>query len=104
MICFTIFVVKSLHSTISLNVSNFPQVYHYCHFDGRQDSFLCSNGTIFNQKVGRVSFYGKFYYFLCQVFTCDWWYNVNCAASEDLYNLNTNLYKVREYYNNMTMR
>jgi hypothetical protein len=26
------------------------QVYHYCHFDGRQDSFLCSNGTVFNQK------------------------------------------------------
>jgi hypothetical protein len=25
-------------------------VYHYCHFDGRQDSFLCSNGTVFNQK------------------------------------------------------
>jgi len=53
------------------------QVYHYCHFDGRQDSFLCSNGTVFNQKV----------------FTCDWWYNVNCAASEDLYSLNDNLYK-----------
>ena len=29
-----------------------------------------------------------------QVFTCDWWYNVNCAASEDNYDLNTNLYKV----------
>ena len=29
-----------------------------------------------------------------QVFTCDWWYNVNCAASEELYGLNTNLYKV----------
>ena len=28
-----------------------PQVYHYCHFDGRQDSFLCANGTVFNQKV-----------------------------------------------------
>ena len=27
------------------------QVYHYCHFDGRQDSFLCANGTVFNQKV-----------------------------------------------------
>ena len=29
-----------------------------------------------------------------QVFTCDWWYNVNCAASEDLYSLNDGLYKV----------
>ena len=30
-----------------------------------------------------------------QVFTCDWWYNVNCASSEGLYDLNDNLYKVR---------
>ena len=30
-----------------------------------------------------------------QVFTCDWWYNVNCASSENLYDLNDNLYKVR---------
>ena len=32
------------------------QVYHYCHFDGRQDSFLCANGTVFNQKVEKVTF------------------------------------------------
>ena len=31
--------------------------------------------------------------YIVKVFTCDWWYNVNCAASEDNYNLNTNLYK-----------
>lgn len=42
------------------------QVFHVCHPDGRQDSFLCPNGTVFSQ----------------QYFVCDWWYNVNCAASE----------------------
>ncbi|XP_050731845.1 uncharacterized protein LOC127006254 [Eriocheir sinensis] len=42
------------------------QVFHFCHPDGRQDSFLCPNGTVFSQ----------------QYFVCDWWYNVDCAASE----------------------
>ena len=28
-------------------------------------SFLCPNGTIFNQEV----------------FTCDWWFNVDCGAA-----------------------
>ena len=56
------------------------QVYHYCHFDGRQDSFLCPRGTMFNQEV----------------FVCDWWYNVNCESSEVFYSLNDNLYKVRK--------
>ena len=32
-------------------------------------SFLCTNGTIFNQYE----------------LTCDWWYNVNCADSINLY-------------------
>jgi len=31
--------------------------------------FLCPNGTIFNQEL----------------FNCDWWFNVDCAASEGLY-------------------
>jgi hypothetical protein len=53
-------------------------VYHYCHFDGRQDSFLCPRGTMFNQEV----------------FVCDWWYNTNCEASESYYRLNDNLYQV----------
>ncbi len=37
-------------------------MYHYCHFDGRQDSFLCPKGTVFNQDV----------------LVCDWWYNAAC--------------------------
>jgi len=34
-------------------------------------SFLCPNGTIFNQ----------------QLFNCDWWFNVDCEASSGLYGL-----------------
>ncbi|TRY76720.1 hypothetical protein TCAL_07924 [Tigriopus californicus] len=46
------------------------QVYHYCHYDGRQDSFLCPKGTIFNQEV----------------LVCDWWYNSDCGdVSQALY-------------------
>ncbi|XP_057372771.1 uncharacterized protein LOC130693611 [Daphnia carinata] len=48
------------------------QVFHLCQIDGRHDSFLCPNGTLFNQKH----------------FVCDWWYNVDCAASPSLYVLN----------------
>ena len=57
----------------------FLQVYHYCHHDGRQDSFLCPKGTVFNQKV----------------FVCDWWYNADCGGSTGFYSLNEDLYSVR---------
>nr|CAD7578112.1 unnamed protein product [Timema californicum] len=57
------------------NVETGCQAYHVCH-DGREGdqgaSFLCSNGTLFNQYE----------------FTCDWWYNVNCADATAYYNLN----------------
>merc|ERR1712001_482198 len=35
----------------------------------RKMSFLCPNGTIFSQAL----------------FTCDWWFNVDCSETEDLY-------------------
>ncbi|XP_034176327.2 uncharacterized protein LOC117602432 [Osmia lignaria lignaria] len=57
------------------NVETGCQAYHICH-DGREGhqgaSFLCTNGTLFNQKD----------------FGCDWWYNVNCAEAPALYRLN----------------
>ncbi|KAF7989553.1 hypothetical protein HCN44_008227 [Aphidius gifuensis] len=60
------------------NVETGCQAYHTCH-DGREGeqgaSFLCSNGTLFNQKI----------------FSCDWWYNVNCADAPRLYSLNGDL-------------
>ncbi|VEN38008.1 unnamed protein product [Callosobruchus maculatus] len=53
------------------------QVWHYCDLNGGQSSFLCPNGTIFSQVA----------------LTCDWWYNVKCSATPQLYVLNERLYK-----------
>jgi hypothetical protein len=40
-------------------------------------TFLCPNGTIFNQKI----------------FTCVWWFDFNCEEAEGLYGLNEGLYE-----------
>merc|ERR1712106_195805 len=52
------------------------QAFHICANDGRggltKYSFICPNGTIFNQ----------------QVLVCDWWFNVDCSLSEELYSIN----------------
>ncbi|RZF38135.1 hypothetical protein LSTR_LSTR005496 [Laodelphax striatellus] len=52
------------------------QTWHYCDIDGRQASFLCPNGTQFSQAV----------------FVCDWWFNVRCDLSKQLYPINGRLY------------
>ena len=45
------------------------QVFHICTADGQDKySFLCPNGTIFNQNY----------------FIRDWWFNVDCAESAGL--------------------
>ncbi|XP_076066951.1 uncharacterized protein LOC143040168 [Oratosquilla oratoria] len=52
------------------------QAYHICNDDrfGPQGaSFLCTNGTIFNQET----------------FSCDWWYNVDCSQATKFYELNS---------------
>merc|ERR1711983_555345 len=52
------------------------QAFHICTSDGQgglaKYSFLCPNGTIFNQNY----------------FICDWWFNFDCAEAEALYSLN----------------
>ncbi|XP_022240617.1 uncharacterized protein LOC106458640 isoform X2 [Limulus polyphemus] len=48
------------------------QIYHVCFPDGRNASFYCVNGTVFNQRY----------------FVCDWWFNFDCSKAPDLYNLN----------------
>merc|ERR1711899_435488 len=52
------------------------QAFHICTADGAgglaQYSFLCPNGTLFNQNY----------------FICDWWFNFDCATAEELYSLN----------------
>ena len=52
------------------------QAFHICSNDGNEGltkfSFLCPNGTMFQQKY----------------FVCDWWFNVDCSTSEQFYFLN----------------
>merc|ERR1711892_829104 len=52
------------------------QAFHICANDGNggrtKYSFLCPNGTVFQQ----------------QYFVCDWWFNVDCSLAESLYSLN----------------
>jgi len=52
------------------------QSWHWCDLDGRQSTFLCPNGTIFNQAF----------------MVCDWWYNSDCQAAPYLYPLNERVY------------
>ena len=51
-------------------------MFHICTADGQgglaKYSFLCPNGTIFNQNY----------------FICDWWFNFDCAEAEALYSIN----------------
>jgi hypothetical protein len=52
------------------------QPFHICTNDGNggmsKYSFLCPNGTLFNQ----------------QYFICEYWFNVDCSLAESLYGLN----------------
>jgi len=52
------------------------QAFHICANDGNTGltkySFLCPNGTLFQQ----------------QYFVCDWWFNVDCSTAEEFYSLN----------------
>uniref|UniRef100_T1K2N5 Chitin-binding type-2 domain-containing protein n=2 Tax=Tetranychus urticae TaxID=32264 RepID=T1K2N5_TETUR len=54
------------------------QAFYICQPDGREDAFLCPNGTLFNQKY----------------FICDWYFNVDCSQARSFYSLNSLLYVV----------
>ena len=60
------------------------QAFHICTADGAgglaKYSFLCPNGTLFNQNY----------------FICDWWFNFDCSTAEDLYSLNDEIAAKRE--------
>ena len=60
------------------------QAFHICGSDGNggltKYSFLCPNGTLFNQ----------------QYFVCDWWFNVDCDRTEEFYDLNEELDRARQ--------
>ncbi|XP_023233151.1 sulfated surface glycoprotein 185-like [Centruroides sculpturatus] len=53
------------------------QTYHICLNTGGKRSFLCVNGTVFNQRS----------------FTCDWWNKVNCQESPKFFHRNTEIGK-----------
>ena len=46
-------------------ISNF-KIYHFCHEDGKQDTFQCGYGTVFNEYIG----------------TCDFINSVQCLPGE----------------------
>ena len=62
------------------------QAFHICASDGQGSltkySFLCPNGTIFNQNY----------------FICDWWFNVDCSLAEGLYARNLEVEAERLQY------
>ena len=69
------------------DISTECQVFHICGNDGNggltKYSFLCPNGTIFQQ----------------QYFVCDWWFNVDCSLAESLYSINDQYAAEREANN-----
>lgn len=56
------------------------QMYHICQPGGRKDSFLCANGTIFNQER----------------LVCEWWHNVDCSQARAKYSINEAIIKEME--------
>merc|ERR1712106_1274336 len=60
------------------------QAFHICAGDGTggltKYSFLCPNGTLFQQ----------------QYFVCDWWFNFDCSLAEQFYSLNEEVAAERE--------
>ena len=60
------------------------QVFHICTADGQGSlakySFLCPNGTIFNQNY----------------FICDWWFNFDCSTAETLFSKNEEIAAERD--------
>merc|ERR1712150_392162 len=60
------------------------QAFHICTADGQgglaKYSFLCPNGTVFNQNY----------------FICDWWFNFDCTTAEELYSLNEDIAAERD--------
>ncbi|KAL0126199.1 hypothetical protein PUN28_004965 [Cardiocondyla obscurior] len=56
------------------------QAYHVCQRGGRKDSFLCPNGTLFNQER----------------LVCTWWHTVDCSRAASFYSINEAVAKAME--------
>ena len=82
-----LFQLVSIHHFIISGYYSDPeaecQAFHICTADGAgglaKYSFLCPNGTLFNQNY----------------FICDWWFNFDCATAEELYSLNDEIAAAR---------
>ncbi|KAK9880248.1 hypothetical protein WA026_010124 [Henosepilachna vigintioctopunctata] len=64
----TTFTCLNLETGYYADLETRCQVFHICE-DGKKMSFLCPNGTIFQQSE----------------LICDWWFKVNCTVSPLLY-------------------
>ncbi|XP_011251811.1 uncharacterized protein LOC105248621 [Camponotus floridanus] len=56
------------------------QAFHICQHGGRKDSFLCPNGTLFNQER----------------LVCAWWNTVDCSRAQSFYSINEAVAKAME--------
>ncbi|XP_029162029.1 uncharacterized protein LOC114933563 [Nylanderia fulva] len=56
------------------------QAFHICQHGGRKDSFLCPNGTLFNQER----------------LVCTWWNTVDCSRAQSFYSINEAVAKAME--------
>ncbi|KAM0727061.1 U-scoloptoxin(01)-Cw1a [Formica fusca] len=56
------------------------QAFHICQHGGRKDSFLCPNGTLFNQER----------------LVCEWWNTVDCSRAQSFYSINGAVAKAME--------
>ncbi|XP_015585664.1 uncharacterized protein LOC107263229 [Cephus cinctus] len=56
------------------------QAFHICQNGGRKDSFLCPNGTLFNQER----------------LVCEWWNQVDCSQAQSFYSINEIIVKAME--------
>ena len=61
---------------ISLDFTFTFQVFHMCQANGRSNSFLCPEGTVFDQRH----------------LVCNWKSRVNCLESANFYSINKDIY------------
>ncbi|KAL3278235.1 hypothetical protein HHI36_013573, partial [Cryptolaemus montrouzieri] len=76
----TSFSCRDIESGYYADLETRCQVFHICE-DGKKISFLCPNGTIFQQAD----------------LICDWWFKVNCTNSPSLYEESSEQLKQESY-------
>lgn len=80
-------IIINIYYRIKFNLRQFLfwfQVFHICLESGQKISFLCPNGSIFNQKVS----------------VCDWWYDADCSESQDIVDFTNDIQRNQIYHDN----